>query len=158
MATSRTAPAMPPTRTRLTLRAVRAGATWPGCPPVLATIADLPLLSAPTVRDVMGAVDGTRLWGDEAALDREVEDILVGGMNPEHILERLSDGQLCIAASDRVEILLTLIAAHTSDRLPTLSGVVLNALTVGRGAVVGGSACVVRDVASGTVVKGVPAR
>lgn len=94
--------------------------------PVLATIADLPLLSAPTVRDVMGAVDGTQLWGDEAALDREVEDILVGGMNPEHILERLSDGQLCIAASDRVEILLTLIAAHTSDRLPTLSGVVLN--------------------------------
>lgn len=39
-----------------------------------------------------------------------------------------------------------------------VSGVILNALTVGRGAVVGGSACVVRDVPGGTVVKGVPAR
>ncbi|WP_462417797.1 phosphate acetyltransferase [Kytococcus sp. Marseille-QA3725] len=94
--------------------------------PVLGAVPDLPLLSAPTVRDVVKAVDGSLLWGDEAALDREVEDILVGGMNPEHILDRLSDGQLCIAASDRVEILLTLIAAHTSEGFPTLSAVVLN--------------------------------
>ena len=94
--------------------------------PLLGAVPDLPLLSAPTVRDVMAAVEGTLLWGDEAALDREVEDVLVGGMNPEHILERLADGQLCIAASDRVEILLTLIAAHTSEGFPTLSAVVLN--------------------------------
>jgi sugar O-acyltransferase (sialic acid O-acetyltransferase NeuD family) len=39
-----------------------------------------------------------------------------------------------------------------------VSGVVLNGLTVGDGATVGGSACVVRDVPSGVVVKGVPAK
>lgn len=39
-----------------------------------------------------------------------------------------------------------------------VAGVVLNQLRVGRGAVVGGSACVVRDVPPGAVVKGVPAR
>lgn len=39
-----------------------------------------------------------------------------------------------------------------------VAGAVLNQLTVGAGAVVGGSACVVRDVPSGAVVKGVPAR
>lgn len=39
-----------------------------------------------------------------------------------------------------------------------VAGVVLNGLTVGRGATVGGSACVVRDVSGGVVVKGVPAR
>jgi sugar O-acyltransferase (sialic acid O-acetyltransferase NeuD family) len=44
------------------------------------------------------------------------------------------------------------------DALIGVAGVILNRLRVGRGAVVGGSACVVRDVAPGAVVKGVPAR
>lgn len=39
-----------------------------------------------------------------------------------------------------------------------VSGVVLNGLTVGDGATVGGSACVVRDVPPDAIVKGVPAR
>ncbi len=39
-----------------------------------------------------------------------------------------------------------------------VAGVILNGLTVGRGATVGGSACVVKDVAGGATVKGVPAR
>jgi sugar O-acyltransferase (sialic acid O-acetyltransferase NeuD family) len=44
------------------------------------------------------------------------------------------------------------------DVLIGVGAVVLNQLTVGRGAVVGAAACVVRDVAARTVVKGVPAR
>lgn len=39
-----------------------------------------------------------------------------------------------------------------------VAGVILNGVTVGEKATVGGSACVVRDVPPGTVVKGVPAR
>ncbi|WP_322920494.1 NeuD/PglB/VioB family sugar acetyltransferase [Nocardioides renjunii] len=39
-----------------------------------------------------------------------------------------------------------------------VSGVVLNGLRVGRGSVVGGSACVVKDVPADVVVKGIPAR
>lgn len=39
-----------------------------------------------------------------------------------------------------------------------VGAVVLNQLRVGRAAVVGGAACVVRDVPAGMVVKGVPAR
>lgn len=39
-----------------------------------------------------------------------------------------------------------------------VAGVVLNQLTVGENATVGGSACVVRSVPPGAVVKGVPAR
>ncbi|WP_210438953.1 acetyltransferase [Nocardioides xinjiangensis] len=39
-----------------------------------------------------------------------------------------------------------------------VGAVVLNRLRLGAGAVVGGSACVVKNVASGTVVKGVPAK
>ena len=44
------------------------------------------------------------------------------------------------------------------DVLIGVAGVVLNQLTVGQGAVVGGSACVVRNVPAGATVKGVPAR
>lgn len=39
-----------------------------------------------------------------------------------------------------------------------VAGVVLNGLRVGRSSVVGGSACVVKDVPPGVVVKGIPAR
>jgi sugar O-acyltransferase (sialic acid O-acetyltransferase NeuD family) len=45
-----------------------------------------------------------------------------------------------------------------SDVLIGVAGVILNGLTVGSGATVGGAACVVRNVAAGAVVKGVPAR
>lgn len=45
-----------------------------------------------------------------------------------------------------------------SDVLLGVAGVILNGLTVGSGATVGGAACVVRDVSPGAVVKGVPAR
>lgn len=44
------------------------------------------------------------------------------------------------------------------DVLVGVAGVVLNGLTVGQGSTVGGSACVVREVAAGVVVKGIPAR
>lgn len=44
------------------------------------------------------------------------------------------------------------------DVLIGVAGVVLNGLAIGPGSTVGGSACVVRDVPSETVVKGVPAR
>jgi sugar O-acyltransferase (sialic acid O-acetyltransferase NeuD family) len=45
-----------------------------------------------------------------------------------------------------------------SGVLVGVAGVVLNGLTVGKNATVGGSACVVRDVPPDVVVKGIPAR
>lgn len=45
-----------------------------------------------------------------------------------------------------------------SDVLIGVAGVVLNGLSVGEGSTVGGSACAVRDVPPGVVVKGVPAK
>ena len=44
------------------------------------------------------------------------------------------------------------------DVLIGVGAVVLNGVTVGRGSTVGGSACAVRDVPAGVIVKGVPAR
>ncbi|KAE8763201.1 phosphate acetyltransferase [Georgenia thermotolerans] len=87
---------------------------------------EVPLLSAPVVRDLMRALDGELILGDDALLDREAEHMLVSGMNTEHILERLKEGMLAIAAGDRPEVLITLVMAHASGTFPSLSGIVLN--------------------------------
>ncbi|MHB1064205.1 MAG: AAA family ATPase, partial [Georgenia sp.] len=57
-------------------------------------VPEVALLSAPVVRDLMVALDGELLTGEDAMLDREAEHLLVSGMNTEHVLERLRDGQL----------------------------------------------------------------
>src|SRR5699024_4733422 len=87
---------------------------------------EIPVLAAPTITDLVAALDGTVIAGDEALLSREAESILVCGMNVEHILERLKEGQLAIAAGDRSEVLIALAAAHASQNFPSLAGIVLN--------------------------------
>ncbi|HEY5873999.1 MAG TPA: phosphate acetyltransferase, partial [Ilumatobacteraceae bacterium] len=87
---------------------------------------EIPLLSAPLVADLMIALDGEMLFGDEAMLHREAEHMLVCGMNVEHVLARLLDGQLCIAPGDRPEVLVALAAAHAAESFPSLAGIVLN--------------------------------
>ncbi len=89
-------------------------------------VPEAPLLAAPLLSDVMAALDGELLFGDPAMLEREAEEMLVCAMNVEHILERLRDGQLCIAAGDRPDVLVALASAHSADGFPTLAGVVLN--------------------------------
>ncbi|MDY7103878.1 MAG: phosphate acetyltransferase [Actinomycetota bacterium] len=86
---------------------------------------ETPLLGAPLVADIISALDGELLFGDEAMLDREAERMVVCGMNVEHVLERLQDGQLCITAGDRPDVLVALASAHAADHFPTLSAVLL---------------------------------
>ena len=87
---------------------------------------EVPLLGAPLLVDLVAALDGTHLFGDEAMLHREAEDMLVCGMNVEHVLERLGDGQLCIVAGDRPDVLVALAAANAAEGFPSLAGIVLN--------------------------------
>lgn len=87
---------------------------------------EVPLLGAPLVADLMAALDGQLVSGDRELLKREAEEMLVCGMNAEHVLERLGDGQLCIVAGDRPDVIITLASAHAADRFPSLAGIVLN--------------------------------
>ncbi len=89
-------------------------------------IPDIPLLSAPTVADLMRAVDGRLVAGDVELLEREAESMIVGGMTMEHILDRLSDGAVVIVPGDRSEVVMALVAAHASESFPSLAGLVLN--------------------------------
>ncbi|PFG36278.1 phosphate acetyltransferase [Flavimobilis soli] len=85
-----------------------------------------PYLTAPTVRQLTDAVDGTLIAGDEALMGREVLDVLVGAMSIEHLLDRITDGSVVITPGDRSDILLGLLTAHAANGFPSLAGVILN--------------------------------
>ena len=89
-------------------------------------IPDEPLLTAPTVGDLLEACDGELFSGDPAMLGREALDVLVGAMTLPHVLDRLVDGGVVIMPSDRSDVLLGVLMAHTSQTFPSLSGVFLN--------------------------------
>nr|NLD39891.1 AAA family ATPase [Actinomycetales bacterium] len=90
------------------------------------TLPEIPLLLSATVEEVRAALGASLLYGDPELLAREAEHLLVAGMNTEHILERLKEGQLVIAPSDRPAVLIALISAHAAESFPSLSGVILN--------------------------------
>lgn len=87
---------------------------------------EVPLLSAPLVAEVAEALDAELLFGDQSMLEREAEQMLVCAMTVDHVLERLDDGQLCVVAGDRSDVLTALAAAHVAPGFPSLAGVVLN--------------------------------
>ncbi len=85
-----------------------------------------PFLMAPTVRQLMDAVEGRLMLGDDDLLGREVRDVLVGAMSIEHLLDRLTDGAVVITPGDRADILLGLLTAHAANGFPSLAGIILN--------------------------------
>lgn len=90
------------------------------------TLPEISLLASATVGELMRDLGGHLAYGDEGLLDREAEHLLVAGMNTEHVLERLQEGQVVITPSDRSEILIALMAAHAAEGFPSLSAIVLN--------------------------------
>lgn len=87
---------------------------------------EVPFLSAPLVAEVAVALDAELRFGAPALMEREAQDMLVCAMTVEHVLDRLRDGQLCIVAGDRADVLIALVAAHTAKTAPSLAGIVLN--------------------------------
>ena len=84
------------------------------------------LLTAPTMGELMGAVDGTLYSGDPALLDREVMAVMVGGMTGDLILERLVDGMVVIVPADRTDAVLAILGAHAAEGFPSLAGMIWN--------------------------------
>jgi phosphate acetyltransferase len=87
---------------------------------------DVPLLRAPTVRDLMLAVGGDLIHGDEAHLDKESLGLVVAAMTMPHVLDRLVESSVVITPGDREEIALAVLMAHRAETFPNLAGVVLN--------------------------------
>lgn len=91
----------------------------------VSVIPELALLTAPTVREAMAACDAEVIAGDEAGLERETLGFLVAAMTLPNVLERLTDRAAVLTPGDRADILLGMLLAAASHRLPAVSAVVL---------------------------------
>ena len=87
---------------------------------------DEPLLNAPTVGELMKAVDGELVAGDPQLLHRESGGLLVAGMTLPNVLDRLTEGVVVVTAGDRPEIVLGVLMAHVAQDFPQISAIVLN--------------------------------
>lgn len=85
-----------------------------------------PVLVAPTMGELMDALDGEFHAGDPALLDREAMHMMVGGMTADRILARLKDGQVVIVPADRTDAVLAVASAHNAEGFPSLAGMVWN--------------------------------
>ena len=89
-------------------------------------IPEEPLLVAPTVGELLTAVDGTLIHGDPSLLGREVRHVMVAGMTAEHVLERLQEGSAVITPGDRSDVVLAVTNAHAAEGFPSISTIILN--------------------------------
>ncbi len=89
-------------------------------------IPEEPLLSAPSMRDLMAAVDGRLVSGDESLLTREASGIVIAAMTMPNVLDRLIEGGVVVTPGDRPEVVLGVLMAHSSQTFPQVAGIVLN--------------------------------
>ncbi|QBJ95859.1 phosphate acetyltransferase [Rhodococcus sp. ABRD24] len=90
------------------------------------SLPEIPLLVAPTMAELLDAVEGRLYSGDTALMQREALKVMVGGMTAEHILERLGEGTVVIVPGDRSDVLLAMMNAHEAQGFPSLSGIIMN--------------------------------
>lgn len=85
-----------------------------------------PFLIAPSMQQLLTAVEGTLIKGDADLLQREALGVVMAGMSMENCLTRLMDGAVVVVAGDRSDVLLGMLMAHRSDTFPSLAGIILN--------------------------------
>ncbi|MCW4385185.1 phosphate acetyltransferase [Salinibacterium sp. SYSU T00001] len=85
-----------------------------------------PFLIAPTMQQLLEAVDGTQIKGDPALLQREALGVVMAGMSMENCLTRLIEGAVVVVAGDRSDVLLAMLMANRSETFPSLAGIILN--------------------------------
>ena len=89
-------------------------------------IPEEPLLVAPTVGELMTALDGVLVHGDPSLLGREVLHVMVASMTTEHVLERLKEASAVITPGDRSDVILAVASAHAAEGFPSISTLILN--------------------------------
>lgn len=82
---------------------------------LLGTLPFRPLLSNPTLSMLVEQVPGEVLHSG-ADLDRVIEHVAIGAMQPRHLLERIGPGSLLIVPGDREDVIHATIAANRTAR------------------------------------------
>jgi len=81
--------------------------------PLLGVLPYRPILSNPTLGMVLAGVHGETLHPGPD-LERVIDSVAIGAMEPVHMLERIGPGTLVIVPGDRADAILRLTAAHSS--------------------------------------------
>ena len=74
-----------------------------------------PILSNPTLQMILEGVHGETIHAGPD-LDRVIDGVAIGAMEPRHMLERVGAGTLVIVPGDREDVILTLTTAHLTRR------------------------------------------
>jgi phosphate acetyltransferase len=85
---------------------------------------DDPALTAPTVAQIVQALEGTVLLGDESGLARDAMDFVFGGAMLPNFLGALTPGCMVITPGDRADLVVGALAAHSAGT-PPIAGVLL---------------------------------
>ncbi len=81
--------------------------------PLLGVLPYRPILSNPTLGMVLEGVHGETLHPGPD-LDRVIDGVAIGAMEPVHMLDRIGPGTLVIVPGDRADAILRLTAAHSA--------------------------------------------
>ncbi|MBL7473426.1 phosphate acetyltransferase [Robertkochia sediminum] len=84
----------------------------------------VPTLANPTIKEIMEALDGKVIVGEEF-LDNQVGSFGVGAMQLRNYLDHLSNDSLVITPGDRADVILGALQANISSNYPRISGIVL---------------------------------
>ena len=79
--------------------------------PLLGVLPVKPILSNPTIGMILEGVHGETLHAGPD-LDRVIDGVAIGAMEPQHMLERVGPDTLVIVPGDREDVILTLTSAH----------------------------------------------
>ncbi|GAA4683348.1 phosphate acetyltransferase [Streptomyces chumphonensis] len=101
-------------------------ARWLGrhLPEPVFVIPEEPALSAPTVRQVVDALDARVMLGDVTGLARDCRDFVFGGAMLPAFLPALTEGCMVITPGDRADLVVGALAAHSAGA-PPIAGVLL---------------------------------
>lgn len=105
------------------LAEVRSALSRLGCPAY--AIPEIPVLGAPTVGQLAGAVSGRQVYGSASALDREALRVTLAAGRLDHDLAALSEDAVVVVSGDRPDVILGLVFSQVTRGFPRLAGMVV---------------------------------
>jgi phosphate acetyltransferase len=97
---------------------------WNGPEPVYVVPED-ETLGHPTLAEIMTALDGKLLFGEQQRLQGLARGFAVAAMEVPNVLTRLRPGAVVITGGDRADVVLACLASVRSESFPNIAGIVL---------------------------------